>query len=188
MNVSEYIWQFLADQGVTHCYFLAGGGSMFLIDALARQDRITPVAMLHEQSCAIASVGHNIYTNTLSSVVCVTTGPGGTNAITGVAAGWIDEVPMFIISGQVPTHMMMESNKKGIVRYGSTYPKGWDERQKGPQEVAITNIVRPITKASPIVNQVKGGWKLEDLWRIANEHPRGPVWMDIPLDVQSASI
>ena len=112
MNVSEYIWKTLADKGVTHCYFLAGGGSMFLIDALARQDRITPVAMLHEQSCAIASVGHNIYTNTLSSVVCVTTGPGGTNAITGVAAAWIDSTPLLVISGQVPTHMMMREGER----------------------------------------------------------------------------
>ena len=145
---------------------------MFLIDALARQERIEKTALLHEQSCAIASDGFNQYHGYLASVVCVTTGPGGTNAITGVAASWIDSTPLLVLSGQVPTHMMM---RKG-------------ERQRGPQEVAITKIVEPITKHAGVFNLKKIGKPLPELIRMAKENQSGPVWLDVPLDVQSASI
>jgi len=147
---------------------------MFLIDALARQDRITPVCMLHEQACAIASVGHNIYTNTLSSVVCVTTGPGGTNAITGVTAAWIDSTPLLVISGQVPLHMMMDS---------------YEERQSGPQEVDITSIVEPITyDATILLDAEHVQRKMELIFDKEIDNTCWPIWLDVPLDVQSARI
>ena len=146
---------------------------MFLIDALARQDRIEKTALLHEQSCAIASDGFNQYMGYLASVVCVTTGPGGTNAITGVTASWIDSTPLLVLSGQVPTHMMMKHSL---------------ERQRGPQEVAITKIVKPITKLASVARIGNGGISIKDAYSIANSGIRGPVWVDIPLDVQSARI
>ena len=170
MTVSDYVWEFLANKGVTHCYFLPGGGCMHLVDALARQDRIKPVAMHHEQACGWASQGHNILTNTLSSVVLVTTGPGGTNAVTPCAGAWIDETPMLFISGQVPRFMIREY---------------W-ERQRGPQEVTITDIVEPITKEC-ILSKDAMVW-LPELYREATTHPRGPVWLDVPLDIQGVSI
>jgi len=152
---------------------------MHLIDALSRQDRITPVAMPHEQGCAIASDGFNQYHNGLKSVVCVTSGPGGTNTITGVVASWIDSIPLLVISGQVPTNMMMS--------YGSMMEPQGTERQRGPQEVAITSIVRPITKHASVVGlSVKPKVSFEEAVAKALEHPRGPVWLDIPLDVQGA--
>ena len=191
MNVSDKIWADLADCGVKRCFFLPGGGSMFLIDALARQDRIEKTALLHEQSCAIASDGFNQYHGYLASVVCVTTGPGGTNAITGVAASWIDSTPLLVISGQVPTNMMMENNlKQKVIQFGSTWPDGYEyyERQKGPQEVAITSIVKPITKFSGIMVNKTGRPTIKDVVEIASKGIQGPVWVDVPLDVQSASV
>lgn len=167
-TVSDYIWQYLADQGVTHVFYLPGGGSMFLNDALARQDRITPVCMLHEQSCAIAAAAYAMYKNDLG-VCCVTTGPGGTNALTGVAAAWTDYIPLVVISGQVPTTMRMRD----------------DERQRGPQEVDITSIVEPIAKWRAICRTF---WAVDGLVVGSLAHPRGPVWLDVPLDVQGAEI
>jgi len=183
MTVSEYIWNYLADKGVTHVYYLPGGGCSVLLDYLGRNDRLTPVVMLHEQQCAIASIGHNILTNTLSSVVLCTTGPGGTNTLTGVVAAWIDECPLMVISGQVPTHMMM---KEPYVDFDRDIVRPI-ERQKGPQEVQIIEIVQPIIKMAFIVHKFHHG-NIMAAYNEAITYPRGPVWLDIPLDIQGANI
>jgi len=174
LTLSDYIWRYLYDLGVKTCFYLPGGGSMYLIDALARQDKIEPVCMLHEQSCAIASNGFNQYYGYLASVVCVTTGPGGTNAITGVTASWIDHTPLLVISGQVPTHMMLK-RKDGV-------------RQKGPQEVVITQIVRPIVKEAFVTVKSNNYTCWGDVFRLPDKYPQGPVWIDIPLDIQGSKI
>lgn len=172
MNVSDYIWQYLADKGVGHVFYLAGGGSMHLIDALARQDRITPVAMLHEQSCAIAAAAYAMYKNDLG-VACVTTGPGGTNAITGVEAAWTDYVTLLVISGQVPTHLRRREG----------------ERQRGPQEADVLGMTEYITKYQHYAyTNIRRETGLEWAVHEALEHPRGPSWIDVPLDVQGAPI
>ena len=145
---------------------------MHLVDALARQKRITPIAMLHEQVCGIAACGYAEYKNDLG-VALVTTGPGGTNIVTAVASAWIDSVPLLVISGQVPTNMRMQ--------YG--------ERQRGPQEVDITGIVSKITKVAMTATNAYYAMSRIDLFtQVALNHPRGPVWLDIPLDVQGAEI
>jgi acetolactate synthase-1/2/3 large subunit len=172
LNVAEYTWAFLADHGVTHVFFLPGGGSMHLVDALIRQPRITPVSMLHEQACGIAADAYAQYTGNLG-VCLVTSGPGGTNAVTPCAAAWIDSTPVLFISGQVATGQ----RATGL------------QRQGGPQEVDIVSIVSPITKSALSASTPYAAkWNLDALIRLAQSNPSGPVWMDIPLDVQSASI
>lgn len=171
MTVSDFIWDYLYKQGVTHVYFLPGGGSMHLVDALCRHDKLKPVAMLHEQACGIASMAHNIYENRLASVVCVTTGPGGLNALTPCGAAWVDETPMMFISGQVPTSMMATTG----------------ERQKGPQEISIAPLVDGMTCYSMVcIGAFYLDSDMEWLVRRATEYPCGPVWYDIPLDIQGA--
>lgn len=172
VTVSDYTWSYLADQGVEFCFFLPGGGSMYLVDALVRQKRITPVSMLHEQACVIAADGYAQYTGKLG-VALVTSGPGGTNAVTGVAAAWIDSTPLLVISGQVATNQRMKPG----------------QRQGGPQEVDIVSIVRPITKwAQCLQPHDNHEWVLEQMVKTALDNPSGPVWLDVPLDVQSAKI
>ena len=172
MTVAEYIWEYLADQGVTHAFFLPGGGAMYLVDALVRQKRITPVSMLHEQACVIAADGYAQYTGKLG-VALVTSGPGGTNAVTGVAAAWIDSTPLLVISGQVATDQRAKSG----------------QRQGGPQEVDIVSIVKPITKvAMCAINPRRVKSDLHNMVVHAKLNPSGPVWLDVPLDVQSTEI
>lgn len=166
MTAAEYIWHYLADCGVRHVFYLPGGGSMYLVDALIRQTRITPISMLHEQACGIAAEAYAQYTGGLG-VACVTSGPGSTNIITPVAAAWIDSTPLLVVSGQVATHQM--------AKHG--------QRQGGPQEVCIVDIVDPIVKA---VSQKP--MLLPWLVETAFENPSGPVWLDVPLDVQTARI
>ena len=174
MTVSDFIWEYLADAGVEHVFFLPGGGCMYLVDALARQDRITPVACLHEQGAAIAACGYAEYRNHLG-VCLVTSGPGGTNAITAVASAWIDSVPLLVISGQVPFGMRRRPSDK--------------ERQKGPQEVDILRGVTPWTKYQLEVRFPRDVFPgFENAVQCALVHPRGPTWVDICLDVQGAKI
>lgn len=170
MTVSDYVWEYLADY-VDTVFFLPGGGCMHLVDALARQDRIKPVAMLDERHAGIAALGYAMERNGLG-VCLVTTGPGGTNAVTPCAAAWVDYVPVLFLSGQVPIHLMKI-----------------DERQCGPQEIGIVDIVRTITKWPATMkkpNMVP--YFLDSFCDKALERERGPVWMDIPLDVQGATI
>jgi len=145
---------------------------MHLVDALARQDHIKPVAMLDERHAGIAALGYAITKNDLG-VCLVTTGPGGTNAVTPCAAAWIDSAPVLFISGQVPTHLLMRH----------------DERQHGPQEVDIQAIVNPVTKYCLTALSPYIAISRMDLYaQRAKQYPSGPVWLDVPLDVQGATI
>lgn len=170
MTISDYIWQYLYDYGVRHVFTLAGGGSMYLVDALARS-KITPIYCLHEQSCAIAADGYAQYTGKLG-VCLVTTGPGSTNAITGVVASWIDSTPVLIISGQV----MRKHFKRKL-------------RQSGPQSVDITTIVQSVTKRAILLWDTTWAEEtLEEIIKDATTDRKGPVWLDIPLDIQNESV
>src|SRR5439155_10299548 len=127
--------RFVAEQGVRHVFLVTGGGAMHLNDSLGRCKSIEPICNSHEQASAIAAEGYAKATNNLG-VAMVTTGPGGTNAVTGVAGAWLDSTPTLFISGQVkrPDRMFDKAGR----------PLGM--RQLGVQEVDIVSIVKPITK------------------------------------------
>ncbi len=176
MRVSDYIFQYLADYGVKHVFLVTGGGAMHLNDALKKEKRITYITNHHEQGCAIAAEGY-ARTNNRLAVVNVTSGPGGTNALTGVLGQWLDSVPVLYLSGQVKFETTLAS------------VPGSGLRQLGDQEINIVDIVAPITKYAKLVtdsNHIK--IELEKAIHIATSGRPGPVWLDIPLNVQGAPI
>ena len=173
MKLSDYVMQFLADKGVGTVFMLPGGGCMHLVDSLGRTQGLSYVACLHEQAASIAAESYAQNTNGLGAVL-VTTGPGGTNAITGLAAAWIDSTPVMFISGQV----------KRSDRIGDS-----GVRQMGSQEVDIVPVVKSMTKyAVTVMEPKKIRQILEEAYDCAMTARRGPVWIDIPLDVQAAEI
>lgn len=178
MKLSDYVVRFIADQGVKHVFLVTGGGAMHLNQSLGAQPAIEPVCNSHEQASAMCAEAYAKITNHLG-VCMVTTGPGGTNAVTGVAGAWLDSTPTLFISGQVkrPDRMFdADGNPLGM-------------RQLGVQEVDIVSIVKPITKyAVTVLDPAEIRYHLEKAVYLAlNERP-GPVWIDIPLDVQASPI
>jgi acetolactate synthase-1/2/3 large subunit len=172
IKLSDYVMKFLADSNVGHVFMLSGGGCMHLVDSLGRENRLEFICCLHEQAAAVAAAAYAQYTNNLG-VALVTTGPGGTNAITGVAAAWTDSIPLLIISGQVKS---ADISRNGL-------------RTLGFQEICITDIVKPITKyAVTITEPTDIRQCLEEAVYFAKSGRPGPVWIDIPLDVQAAMI
>lgn len=172
MKLSDYVIQRVA-KAAKHIFMLAGGGCMHLVDSIGRCSQIQYICNLHEQACAIAADAYGQYTNSLG-VSLVTTGPGGTNAVTGVAAAWMDSTPTLFISGQVKR---------------SDLSAGLGVRQMGFQEADIVSIVRPITKyAVTIMEPDSIRYHLEKAMYMANSGRPGPVWIDIPLDVQAAQV
>jgi acetolactate synthase I/II/III large subunit len=178
MKLSDYVLKFVADLGVTNIFLVTGGGAMHLNQSLAGETRITPICNSHEQASAICAEGYAKATNGLG-VCMVTTGPGGTNAVTGVAGAWLDSTPTLFLSGQVkrPDRMFDATGK----------PLGM--RQLGVQEVDICSIVAPITKyAVTILEPTDIRYHLEKAVYLALHGRPGPVWIDIPLDVQATPI
>jgi acetolactate synthase-1/2/3 large subunit len=178
MKLSDYVMRFVAAQGVKHVFLVTGGGAMHLNAALAQCPALEPVCNSHEQASAMAAESYAKATNNLG-VALVTTGPGGTNAITGVAGAWLDSTPMLVISGQVkrPDRMVAEDGT----------PRGM--RQLGVQEIDIVPIVRSITKYAVTVMEPSSiRYHLEKAVYLARHGRPGPVWIDIPLDVQAAPI
>jgi acetolactate synthase-1/2/3 large subunit len=178
MKLSDYVVRFVAEQGVKHVFLVTGGGAMHLNHSLACETAIEPVCNSHEQASAMGAEAYAKATNHLG-VCMVTTGPGGTNAVTGVAGAWLDSTPMIIISGQVkrPDRMFDKDGR----------PLGM--RQLGVQEVDIVSIVKPITKYAVTVldpNDIR--YHLEKAVYLAFHGRPGPVWIDIPLDVQASPI
>lgn len=173
MKLSDYIWDFVEKQGVKHVFMFPGGGAMHLVDSLGRNKKLEYVTLLHEQACSMAAETYSRIAYNLG-VALVTTGPGGTNAITGVAAAWLESTPMLIISGQVKTTDLKD---------------GFGVRQRGNQEIGIVDIVSSITKyAVTIKDPQKIKYHLEKAVYEAKNGRPGPVWLDIPLDVQAAEI
>lgn len=174
MKLSDYVIRFIDEKmGVKHVFILAGGGWMHLLDSLGNNGEIKYICALHEQGAAIAAEAYGQYTNNIG-VTMVTTGPGGTNALTGVAAAFIDSTPMMVISGQVKRADMIGGRKL---------------RQSGAQEVDIIPVVRPLTKyACEVTDPGEIRYQLEKAYRAAVSGRKGPVWLDIPLDVQAADI
>lgn len=173
MKVSDYVIKFLADKGISDMFFLPGGGCMHLTDSLGRCERIREISLLHEQAVAIAC---EIYTSTSERVgaALVTSGPGGTNAVTGVLSSYQDSVPCIFISGQAKTADLKS-------RFGL--------RGMATQEAGIVEIVESITKyAVMITDKEQIRYHLERAWYEATSGRKGPVWIDIPLDIQGAQV
>lgn len=176
IKVSNYIAQFLVEHGITDCFMVTGGGAMHLDDAIGHQQGIRCTFNHHEQACAIAAEGYTRMTGRLAAV-CVTSGPGGTNAITGVMGGWLDSIPMFVISGQVKR----ETTTWAVPELNL--------RQLGDQEFTIIDSVRNMTKyACMVTNPQEIAYHLEKALFLSANGRGGPVWLDIPLDVQGARV
>lgn len=176
LRVSQYIVNQLAEWGVSHAFTLTGGGSMFLNDAFGHHDKIKMVYQHHEQACAMAAEGYARIAD--APGVCVTTtGPGGINALNGVFGAWTDSIPMLVISGQVKRETSLAANPiPGL-------------RQLGDQEVEIVKMASPITKyATVLLAPEDVAYELEKAWHLATHGRKGPVWLDIPIDVQSSFI
>lgn len=176
IKVAQYIADFLTDHGITDCFMVTGGGAMHLDDALGHKEGLHCVFNHHEQACSIAAEGYTRLTGRLAAV-CVTSGPGGTNAITGVMGGWLDSIPMFILSGQVKRETTIWSCPElGL-------------RQLGDQEFDIIHSVSNMTKyAVMLTNPAETAYHLEKALYLALNGRGGPVWIDVPLDVQGAMI
>ena len=176
VKVSNYISQFLVNHHIVHCFMVTGGGAMHLDDALGHQKGLKCIFNHHEQACAIAAEGYTRMTGKLAAV-CVTSGPGGTNAITGVMGGWLDSIPMFVISGQVKR----ETTTWSCPEIGL--------RQLGDQEFDIIHSVSNMTKyAVMITNPSEIAYHLEKALYLSENGRGGPVWLDIPLDVQGSVV
>lgn len=172
IKLSDYVFRFLEKKGICHAFMLPGGGAMHLDDSIGKSE-IEYVCCLHEQAASIAAEAYGQHTN-MPGLLLVTSGPGATNAITGVTAGWIDSTPMFVISGQSKRADLVGS--KGV-------------RQIGSQEVQIVDMVRPVTKfAVQVLEPEKIRYYLEKAWHEATTGRPGPVWLDIPLDVQAVML
>jgi len=179
MKLSDYVFQFVADQGVQHVFLVTGGGAMHLNASLAGEKRIAPICNSHEQASAMCAESYAKAVNGLG-VALVTTGPGGTNAITGVAGAWLDSTPVLFLSGQV---------KRPDRMFDAVTGKPLGMRQLGVQEVDIVSIVKPITKYAVVVlDPIDIRYELERAHYLAMNGRPGPVWIDIPLDVQASPI
>lgn len=173
MKLSDYVIQYLEQLGENHMFMLPGGGAMHLNDSLGKSKKIQYVVCLHEQACSIAAEAYARVTNK-PGLLMVTTGPGGTNAITGVAAAYVESTPMIVLSGQVKRADMI--NGQGI-------------RQQGMQELDIISIVKPVTKYAALVTEPESiRYHLDRAVYEATTRRKGPVWLDIPLDVQAIQI
>lgn len=174
-RVADFIAEYIHKLGVKDVFMVSGGGMMFLSDGLALNSSINVVCTHHEQAAAMAAVGYAKYTENFG-VAYITTGCGGTNAITGLLDAWQDNVPCIFVSGQC--------KRKETVRHS-----GLPLRQFGVQEVDIIAVVESLTKYSVMVNEPeKIAWHLDKAVHLARTGRPGPVWLDIPMDIQGAMI
>lgn len=175
IKVAQYIADFFVKQGIEHVFTVTGGGAMHLNDALGHHPGLKCVYNHHEQASAIAAEGYTRLSGRLAAV-CVTSGPGGTNALTGVVGGWLDSIPMFIVSGQV---------KRETTIHAAEVPL----RQLGDQEFDIVTCVKGMTKYAAIVMSPEDiRYHLEKAMYLCMNGRGGPVWLDVPLDVQAALV
>ena len=175
VKVAKYIADFVAEHGIEHVFTVTGGGAMHLNDAFGHHPQLKSIYNHHEQACAIAAEGYARLTGKMA-LVCVTSGPGGTNAITGVLGGWLDSIPMFVVSGQVKRETTIRA-------------RNLDMRQLGDQEYDIVASVKPMTKYAEMVldpNDIR--YHLEKAWYLCQNGRPGPVWIDVPLDVQASIV
>ena len=175
MTVSEYIFDFLQKKGCGTVYMVSGSSAMWLTDALKRNEKLDVVCCQHEQVAAMSADGYG-RTGEAPGVCLVTIGPGATNAITGVAGAYLDSSPMFIISGQANSKILQYQMETGI-------------RQKGTQSIDLENMVSDITKYFAVVmNEAEIRYHMEMAYREAISGRKGPVWLDIPIDIQNKQV
>lgn len=172
-TVSDYIFQKVAGVGVKDVFLVSGGWIMYLSDALYRNEHLNYVVNYHEQACAIAAEAY-ARVNEKLGVCLVTAGPGSTNALTGVAGAYVDSIPMFVISGQVRTGIMADHNY---------------QRQVGPQELNVDPMAKPVCKYNVTVMKAEDiRYEVEKCLHLAMSGRPGPVWLNVPLDIQNVEI
>lgn len=175
MRVADYLAERVYREGVREVFLVSGGGMMFLSDGIACNRRLKYICNHHEQASAMAAVGYAKYSGGLG-VAYVTTGCGGTNAMTGLLDAWQDSVPCLFISGQVKSQETVRNSGLAL-------------RQKGVQEADIISVVRPLTKYAQMVDDPRTiRYHFEKALHTARSGRPGPVWLDIPMDVQGAEI
>jgi acetolactate synthase I/II/III large subunit len=174
-KLSDYVAQFLAGRGIRDVFMVTGGGAMHLNHSLGTHNQMRCTFNHHEQACAMAAEAYYRLTNRLP-LVNVTSGPGGTNAITGVYGAFVDSVAMLVLSGQVKYETTVRSTGLAL-------------RQYGDQELDIEQLVRPITKYCAMVIEPESiRYHLEKALYLASSGRPGPCWLDIPLNVQGSQI
>ena len=172
MKISDLVIDFYESKGIDTAFTISGGGCIHLIDSL-RKSNINCICSHHEQAALMAAEGYTRLSNKLALNV-VTTGPGGTNTLTGLLGLWLDSIPSIIISGQVPT---------------SQLSKGTGCRQIGDQEFDIVKVVKPMTKYAITIKDPQSIlYELQKAYHIATTGRPGPVWIDIPLDIQGGDV
>ena len=175
MKLSDYVASKVVELGSKHIFMVTGGGAMHLNHSFGTHKELECIFNHHEQACSIAAESYYRLTNNLP-VVNVTSGPGGTNAITGVYGAFVDSIGMVVISGQVKWETTVRST-------------GLQLRQYGDQELDIEELVRPVTKYCKMVTEPHNiRYELEKAFYLASSGRPGPCWLDIPLNVQGAQI
>jgi acetolactate synthase-1/2/3 large subunit len=175
MKLSDYIAKKVAELGIKQIFMITGGGAMHLNQSLGNHNSLDVMFNHHEQASAMAAESYARLTGK-PALVNVTTGPGGTNTITGIHGAWTDSIPMLVISGQVKTTTIASINSPNL-------------RQLGDQEVDICSLVKPITKYSQLITEPESiRFHLEKAFYLATSGRPGPVWLDIPIDIQSTQI
>lgn len=175
IKVSDYIARFFIEKGIDTCFCVTGGGAMHLNDSLGHHPSYRIIYNHHEQASAIAAEGYTRVTNK-PALVCVTSGPGATNAVTGVLGAWLDSIPMIVLSGQMKVETTL-------------YAVPFELRQLGFQEFNVVDSVAAMTKYAVMVTDVRHvRYHLERAFHEATRGRKGPVWLDIPLDIQGAMI
>jgi acetolactate synthase-1/2/3 large subunit len=175
MRLADYVARRLAEAGLRHVFLVTGGGAMHLNDAFGREARLTRISMHHEQSCAMAAEAY-ARLGGRPAILNVTTGPGGVNALNGVFGAYTDSLPMIVVSGQVRRETI-----------AGNFPIGL--RQLGDQEVDIVRMVGGITKYAVLIQDpARIRHEVEKALHLAVTGRPGPVWIDIPMDIQGANI
>ncbi len=175
IRLADYVMQRILDEGVKHVYYVPGGQCLYLTDALRRNDEITAVAVHHEQSAAMAALTYSLLNENFGACL-VTTGCSGTNTLTGLLHAWQDSIPCIFVSGQQNYEQTVTAS-------------GLPLRQVGIQEADITSIVKPMTKYAVTVGKAEDiVYHMEKAIYLAKEGRPGPVWIDLPMDVQNAMI
>lgn len=175
MTVSEYIFDFLQKKGCQTVYMVSGSSAMWLTDALKRNEKLQAVCCQHEQAAAMAADGVGRMTS-VPGVALVTIGPGATNAVTGVAGAFLDSSPMIILSGQISSPIYRYQKESRI-------------RQKGTQSLMLENMTADITKYFAVILDEKDvRYHLERGYYEATHGRKGPVWLDVPIDIQNKKV
>lgn len=175
IRVADYILKRIADEGVKHLFYVPGGQCVYLMDALRRSEELEGIGMHHEQAVAMAALSYSVYNNNLGACL-VTTGCAGTNTLTGILHAWQDSIPMIVISGQQPYDQTVKAS-------------GLPLRQVGIQEADTETIVKPITKYAVTISSAEEiAYHMDKALYLAKEGRKGPVWIDVPLNIQNSMV